>query len=65
MLPHTLLTADAQAELALFTDALERFCDAEIEPHYRAWEKAGIVPRERFELTKDGRSVTLVETTRF
>ncbi|HRM67345.1 MAG TPA: acyl-CoA dehydrogenase family protein, partial [Comamonas denitrificans] len=48
MLPHTLLTADAQAELALFTDALERFCDAEIEPHYRAWEKAGIVPRELF-----------------
>ena len=48
MLPNTLLTADAQAELALFTDALERFCDAEIEPHYRAWEKAGIVPRELF-----------------
>ena len=48
MLPHTLLTADTQAELALFTDALERFCDAEIEPHYRAWEKAGIVPRELF-----------------
>lgn len=48
MLPNTLLTADAQVELALFTDALERFCDAEIEPHYRAWEKAGIVPRELF-----------------
>ena len=35
-------------ELQLFTDALERFCDTEIEPHYRDWEKAGQVPRELF-----------------
>ena len=27
-------------------ESLERFCDAEIEPHYRTWEKAGRVPRE-------------------
>ena len=46
MLPNTFLSADEQAELQLFTESLERFCDAEIEPHYRAWEKAGRVPRE-------------------
>ena len=46
MLPNTLLTAGEKAELQLFTESLERFCDAEIEPHYRAWEKAGRVPRE-------------------
>ena len=27
-------------------ESLERFCDAEIEPHYRNWEKAGRVPRD-------------------
>ncbi|GAB2540604.1 acyl-CoA dehydrogenase family protein [Simplicispira piscis] len=46
MLPNTFLTADEKAELQLFTESLERFCDAEIEPHYRAWEKAGRVPRD-------------------
>ena len=46
MLPNPFLSADEQAELQLFTESLERFCDAEIEPHYRAWEKAGRVPRE-------------------
>ena len=46
MLPNTFLTADEKTELQLFTESLERFCDAEIEPHYRDWEKAGRVPRE-------------------
>ena len=46
MLPNPFLSADEQAELQLFTESLERFCDAEIEPHYRTWEKAGRVPRE-------------------
>lgn len=46
MLPNPFLNAEEQAELQLFTESLERFCDAEIEPHYRAWEKAGRVPRE-------------------
>lgn len=46
MLPNPFLSADEQAELQIFTESLERFCDAEIEPHYRAWEKAGRVPRE-------------------
>jgi len=46
MLPNPFLSADEQAELQLFTESLERFCDAEIEPHYRAWEKAGRVPRD-------------------
>ena len=46
MLPNPFLSADEQAELQLFTESLERFCDAEIEPHYRDWEKAGRVPRE-------------------
>ena len=46
MLPNPFLSTDEQAELQLFTESLERFCDAEIEPHYRAWEKAGRVPRD-------------------
>ncbi len=46
MLPNPFLSDDEQAELQLFTESLERFCDAEIEPHYRTWEKAGRVPRE-------------------
>ena len=48
MLPNTFLSADEQAELDLFTASLERFCDTEIEPHYRDWEKTGIVERELF-----------------
>ena len=48
MLPNPLLTADETAELQLFTESLERFCDTEIEPHYRTWEKAGVVARELF-----------------
>ena len=48
MLTNYFLSAEERAELQLFTDALERFCDTEIEPHYRAWEKAGQVPRELF-----------------
>ena len=46
MLPNHFISADEQAELQLFTESLERFCDAEIEPHYRTWEKAGRVPRD-------------------
>ena len=45
MLPNHHLSDDARADLALFTESLERFCDAEIEPHYRDWERAGQVPR--------------------
>jgi len=48
MLPNPFLTDDERADLALFTESLERFCDTEIEPHYRDWEKAGQVPRELF-----------------
>lgn len=48
MLPNHFLTAEETAELELFTDSLERFCDTEIEPHYRAWEKSGLVDRELF-----------------
>ena len=48
MLTNHFLTPEERAELLLFSDALERFCDAEIEPHYAAWEKAGQVPRDLF-----------------
>ena len=48
MLKNYFLSTEARAELALFTQSLERFCDAEIEPHYRNWERAGQVPRELF-----------------
>ena len=49
MLTNYLLSADERADIALFTQSLERFCDAEIEPHYRDWEKAGCVPRALFQ----------------
>ena len=48
MLTNHLLSADERADLSLFTESLDRFCDAEIEPHYRDWERAGQVPRELF-----------------
>ncbi|MCB1644823.1 MAG: acyl-CoA dehydrogenase family protein [Pseudomonadales bacterium] len=34
------------AEKALFRDSVKKFLDAEVEPHYEAWEKAEIWPRE-------------------
>ncbi|WP_034386561.1 acyl-CoA dehydrogenase family protein [Comamonas composti] len=48
MLSNHFLSAEERADLDLFRQSLERFCDAEIEPHYAAWEKAGQVPRELF-----------------
>ena len=48
MLANHFIPADEQADLTQFADALHRFCDAEIEPHYRQWEQAGLVPREVF-----------------
>lgn len=48
MLTNYLLSADERADIALFSQSLERFCDADIEPHYRDWEKAGCVPRALF-----------------
>ncbi len=41
------LNADERAELDLFRQSLERFCDAEIEPPYRGWERAGRRLRHR------------------
>lgn len=34
------------SELELFRDNVRKFLQAEVEPHYADWEKAGIVPRE-------------------
>ncbi|NMM81689.1 acyl-CoA dehydrogenase [Acidovorax sp. SRB_14] len=48
MLTNHFLNADERAELDLFRQSLDRFCDAEIEPHYRDWERAGQVPRALF-----------------
>ena len=48
MLTNHFLSADERAELDLFRQSLERFCDAEIEPHYRDWERTGQVPRALF-----------------
>ena len=48
MLTNHFLSAQERAELQLFADSLDRFCDTEIEPHYRDWEKAGQVPRTLF-----------------
>jgi alkylation response protein AidB-like acyl-CoA dehydrogenase len=33
-------------EHAIFRDSVQKFIAAEIAPHYEAWEKAGIVPRD-------------------
>jgi acyl-CoA dehydrogenase len=48
MLTNHFLTSDERAELALFTQSLDRCCTDRIEPFYRDWEKAGQVPRELF-----------------
>jgi len=48
MIANHFLDAGAAAELALFTDSIEKFCEAEIEPGYAAWERAGQVPRGLF-----------------
>ena len=48
MLTNHFLTSDERAELALFSQSLDRFCTDRIEPFYRDWEKAGQVPRELF-----------------
>ncbi len=42
------LDADAAAELSLFADSVDRFCEARIEPFYAGWEREGQVPRELF-----------------
>ena len=36
MLANHFLCADMAAELALFAASMEKFCDAQIEPHYAA-----------------------------
>ena len=48
MLTNHFLTSEERADLQLFTDSIERSCDAEIEPHYLGWEKSGQVPRDLF-----------------
>ena len=48
MLTNHFLTSDERAELALFSQSLDRFCTDRIEPFYRDWERAGQVPRELF-----------------
>lgn len=35
-----------QSELELFRDNVRRFLATEIAPHYEAWEKAGMIPKE-------------------
>lgn len=49
------------SELELFRDNVRRFLQAEIEPHYADWEKAGIVPREMW--TKFGENGLLCVDT--
>jgi acyl-CoA dehydrogenase len=48
MLNNYFLSADERSELTLFVESIEKFCAAEIEPHYAQWEKAGLIPRELF-----------------
>ena len=35
-----------ESEKALFRDSIAKFLEAEVEPHYDAWEDAGLWPRE-------------------
>ena len=35
-----------QEELALFRESVIKALETEVAPHYEAWEKSGIVPRE-------------------
>jgi acyl-CoA dehydrogenase len=42
VVPRTLFTEDHDA----YRDAIRRFIEAEIIPHYRSWEDAGQVPRD-------------------
>ncbi|MEP2614084.1 acyl-CoA dehydrogenase family protein, partial [Marinobacter alexandrii] len=35
-----------QEELALFRDSVIKALETEVKPHYEAWEKSGLVPRE-------------------
>lgn len=48
MLENYFLPDDESGELRLFADTVDRFCDAEIEPHYERWEQEGSVPRELY-----------------
>ena len=48
MIANHFLDADAAAELSLFADSVDRFCEARIEPYYAGWEREGQVPRELF-----------------
>lgn len=48
MLTNHLVSPEDRAELNEFARSVDRFCDAHIEPHYRDWEKAGVVPRDLF-----------------
>ncbi len=48
MIANHFLDTDAAAELALFADSVDRFCEARIEPFYAGWEREGQVPRELF-----------------
>ena len=48
MIANHFLDTDAAAELALFADSVDRFCEARIEPYYAGWEREGQVPRELF-----------------
>ena len=48
MIANHFLDADAAAELSLFADSVDRFCEARIEPFYGGWEREGQVPRELF-----------------
>ncbi len=43
------MSSDLQQELNMFRESIRQFLKAEVEPHYLAWEKAGIIPRTAWE----------------
>ncbi len=48
MLENYFLSNDQSSEMTMFAEAVERFCDQEIAPHYEEWEKQGSVPKALF-----------------
>ena len=48
MLTNYFISQEERSELALFMESIDKFCDAEIEPFYAGWEKAGLIPRDLY-----------------
>ena len=48
MLNNYFLDSEANSELSLFRQTIQRFCEEKIAPYYEQWEKEGAVPRDLY-----------------